>query len=143
MLQTEVIEYLLVLQVVQSQHQADKLSIHLRALEHSQWLHLQVLHPIPLFFLTFSNMIITISATLNEEQIDILARQKGYQDILNEVENLQTKSDFIRQVYEGIILGDATREFVAYTTRQKEEARIAEENTIREQVASAITSSIE
>jgi archaellum component FlaC len=134
MLQTEVIEYLLVLQVVQSQHQADKLSIHLRALEHSQWLHLQVLHPIPLFFLTFSNMI---------EQIDILARQKGYQDILNEVENLQTKSDFIRQVYEGIILGDATREFVAYTTRQKEEARIAEENTIREQVASAITSSIE
>lgn len=100
-------------------------------------------------------MIITISATLNEEQIEILAKQKGYQDAISamsedpestetiQVSNPQSKSDFIRQVYEGIILGDATREFVAYTTRQKEEARIAEENAIREQVSSSITSSIE
>lgn len=101
-------------------------------------------------------MIITISATLTPEQIDILATQKGYQDTiitgnalltnppqLEQIPNPQSKEDFIRQVYEGIILGDATREYIAYSTRQKEEARIAEENAIREQVAQSITSSIE
>jgi len=96
-------------------------------------------------------MIITISATLTSEQIDILAKQKGYQDTISvtwqeqaivQVANPQSKEDFLRQVYEGIILTDATREFISYTTRQKEEARIAEENAIREQVASSITSTI-
>ena len=56
--------------------------------------------------------------------------------------NPQSKEDFIRQVYEGIILSDATREFISYTTRQKEEARIAEENAIRESVANSITSTV-
>jgi len=99
-------------------------------------------------------MKITISATLTPEQIDILAKQKGYQEtipvpwILNEEQiiilsaNPQSKEDFLRQVYEGIILGDATREYIAYSTRQKEEARIIEENLIREEVQSAISSSI-
>ena len=119
-------------------------------------------------------MKITVTATLNEEQIDILAKQKGYQDkvqtpvekeesyeaytwidgvevpagtrivqVMEEVTNPQSKEDFIRQVYEGIILNDATREYITYSTRQKEEARIAEENAIREQVAQSITSTIE
>lgn len=93
-------------------------------------------------------MIITISATLNDEQINILASQKGYQaNFLDNSEvcyaNPQSKEDFIRQVYEGVILGDATREFIAYSNRQKEEARIAEENAIREQVTNSITSTIE
>ena len=98
-------------------------------------------------------MKITISATLIPEQIDILAKQKGYQETFqetnvetNEVSNYpnpQSKEDFIRQVYEGIILADATREYIGYSNRQKEEARIAEENAIREQVAQSITSSIE
>jgi len=96
-------------------------------------------------------MKITVTATLNEEQIDILAKQKGYQDTIytwnigETIESLnpQSKEDFIRQVYEGIILGDATREYINYSTRQKEEARIAEENAIREQVANSITSTIE
>jgi len=96
-------------------------------------------------------MIITISATLTPDQIDILAKQKGYQDTISvpweeqaivQVSNPQSKEDFIRQVYEGIILSDATREFISYTTRQKEEARIAEENAIRESVANSITSTV-
>jgi hypothetical protein len=62
---------------------------------------------------------------------------------LNEsIINPQSKEDFIRQVYEGIILADATREFLNYTNKQKEETRIAEENAIREQVASSITSTV-
>ena len=97
-------------------------------------------------------MIITISATLTTEQIDILAKQKGYQDTISvpweeqaivQVANPQSKEDFIRQVYEGIILADATREYIAHSNHQKEEARIAEENAIREQVAQSITSTIE
>jgi hypothetical protein len=40
------------------------------------------LQQIPLFFLTFSNMI-TITATFpSEEYIDILATRKGYQDTI-------------------------------------------------------------
>ena len=98
-------------------------------------------------------MIITISATLTTDQIDILAKQKGYQETFqetnietNEVSNYsnpQSKEDFIRQVYEGIILGDATREFLNFSNRQKEEARIKEENAIREAVANSITSKVE
>ena len=45
-------------------------------------------------------------------------------------------------MYEGIILIDATREYVAFSNKQKEEARIAEENAIRESVAQSISSSI-
>lgn len=95
-------------------------------------------------------MKITISATLTTEQIDILAKQKGYQDTISsgvipdivEIPNPQSKADFIRQVYEGIILGDATREYISFANRQKDEARIAEENAIREQVSQSITSNI-
>ena len=100
-------------------------------------------------------MIITVTATLTPEQIDILAKQKGYQDTITtsnalltnppqfeQVPNPQSKEDFIREVYEGIILNDATREYVNCSNKQKEAQRIAEENAIREQVASSITSSI-
>ena len=59
------------------------------------------------------------------------------------MENPQSKEDFIRQVYEGIILADATREFITFTNKQKEEARIIEENAIRDAVSSSITSTIE
>lgn len=96
-------------------------------------------------------MIITISATLNEEQINILANQKWYSNTTTElveweiinINNTQSKEDFIRKVYESIIINDATREYISYSIRQKEESRIVEENAIREQVAQSITSNIE
>jgi hypothetical protein len=97
-------------------------------------------------------MQVTITATLTPEQIHMLATQKGYQETLQEIDtetgavssypNTQSKSDFIRQVYEGIILGDATREVIAFRNKMKEQERIAEENAIREAVANSITSSI-
>lgn len=93
-------------------------------------------------------MQITITATLSPEQIDILAKQKGYEEIIGvgvipeNVPNPQSKEDFIRKVYESIILNDATREFLTYSTNLKEQARILEETAIREQVIGSITSSI-
>lgn len=99
-------------------------------------------------------MIITITATLNDEQVYMLATQKGYQDTIIaisedpesnktiEVPNPQSRSDFIRQVYEGMIIGDATRESIAFSNKMKEAERIAEENAIRQAVESSITSSI-
>lgn len=72
-------EYLLVLQVVRLLLQVLKQSIHSLLLEHSQWLQAPHQYPTPHFFLTFYNMI-SISATLTTEKIDILAKQKGYQD---------------------------------------------------------------
>lgn len=91
-------------------------------------------------------MKITISAILDETQIAILATQKGYQDTIlsgeDRIPNTQSKEDFIREVYEGTILTDATREFVSFSNKQKEEARIEEEKAIREQVRASISSSV-
>lgn len=118
-------------------------------------------------------MIITITAVLTEDEINILANQKFYQDttlvqvekevphdaysmngtdypagthietITESIQNPQSKADFIRQVYEGIINADASTEIIKYINKQKEAIRIAEENAIREKVASSITSTVE
>jgi hypothetical protein len=58
------------------------------------------------------------------------------------VNNPQSKEDFLRQVFEGIIKNDVSIELIRHNNQMKEEARIAEENAIREAVASSITSSI-
>ena len=63
--------------------------------------------------------------------------------VMESVPNPQSKADFIRQVYEGIINADASMEIIKFFNKQKEEARIAEENAIREQVAKSITSTVE
>lgn len=89
-------------------------------------------------------MQITVTATFpTQEQIDILANMKGYSDTIFWEPNTQSKEDFLRQVYEGIIIADATKEFVRNSQINKEAERIAEENAIREQVISSITSSIQ
>lgn len=95
-------------------------------------------------------MNITITATLTEEQIEILSNAKGYQptvstwpiEELTTIPNPKTRADFIAEQYLGLITSDASKEFSAYSNRQREEARIAEENAIREQVVASISSSI-
>lgn len=88
-------------------------------------------------------MQITVTATFpTQEQVDILANMKWYSDTIFWEPNLQSKEDFLRQVYEGIIIADATKEFVKNSQINKEAERIAEEQAIRDQVASTITSSI-
>lgn len=96
-------------------------------------------------------MIITISATLTPEWIDTLAKAKGYEDTINTMTdswfiyspNPQTKEDFIRQVYQSIIENDAINVFVSNAKAQRAEQDRIEEETIRENVISSITSSIE
>lgn len=63
--------------------------------------------------------------------------------VMEEVPNPQSKLDFLRQVYEWIVANDASNEIIRFNNKMKEEARIAEENAIREAVAQSITSTIE
>jgi len=63
--------------------------------------------------------------------------------VMEEVPNPQSKEDFLRQVYEGIIGADASREFIAFANKKTESERITEENAIREAVANSITSTVE
>lgn len=83
-------------------------------------------------------MNITITASLTEEQIDIISAQKWYNS-----DSELSKSEFIKNVYESLIINDATNIFIDYSRKQLEETRLAEENAIREQVKASISSSIE
>lgn len=101
-------------------------------------------------------MIITISATLTEEQINILAQTKGHQSTVIksqeqedgtfkdvEIPNGISASDFIRSVYESMIVNDVTNVFLAKSREaMAEQIRTAEEE-IRTIISSSITSSIE
>lgn len=97
-------------------------------------------------------MIITISAELTEAQIDILAEQKWYQDnvaslsdenVVTLVQNPQSKEDFIRNVYQNLIVMDATKEFISYENSKNEQERLTMEQIIRDSVTQSITSTAE
>jgi len=118
-------------------------------------------------------MKITITATLTEEELSILAYNKGYVNTITEYEdvetpyeaytiwgidhpawvyivqkpveksNPQTPQDYVRQVYEGIIIADATNIFTEYrSVKLKEQQKLLEE-AVRESVTSSITSTID
>ncbi len=95
-------------------------------------------------------MNITITATLTEEQIQILSNMKWYQPTITTgtleepviIENPTTRAEFIKTQYEGLINNDASNEYIGYAKRQREESEQAEENAIREQVKASISSSI-
>lgn len=90
------------------------------------------------------------------EQIDTLAQVKGYSPTVTEsqeqedgtfvqveIPNPISKADFIRSVYESMIVNDATNVFSnALRTQMAEQVRIQEE-AIRESVQASITSTIE
>jgi len=119
-------------------------------------------------------MITIIAHNLQQEFIDVVAQQKGYQytkivpvekeesfdtyigidwvevpagirkvQVMEEVPNTQSKEDFLRQVYEWMVVNDVSTEIIRFNNKMKEEALIAEENAIREAVAQSITSTIE
>lgn len=121
-------------------------------------------------------MQITITATLTEEQVSILATVKWYQptvtiteqkevltdeieiidgvftptwkkitsiqDIQTIIQNPQSRADFIAEQYNRLISTDAENEYIRYAKKQREDAELAEENAIREQVKASISSSI-
>lgn len=100
-------------------------------------------------------MKITLTATLSDEEVQILAMQKWYSSkitviadpgnpsVFTEIDNPQSPSDFIRQVYEGIIVADATKVFTEYRSAQLKEQQRQIEEAVRQWVSSSITSTIE
>lgn len=117
-------------------------------------------------------MKITITASLTDEELNILASTKGYEKIITsfedvetpyeaytmwevaypawvsiskqpvQIDNPQSQGDYIRQVYEGIIISDATRIFTDYRSQQLKEQQALLEQAVREWVAASITSAI-
>ena len=88
-------------------------------------------------------MKITISADLTAEQVQILSTKKGYSETIFGEPNTQSREEYLKEVYTGIILADATSVFVSYTKEQRAEQERLEEETIRANVSASITSSIE
>lgn len=96
-------------------------------------------------------MKITISATLTEDEVFILSTMKWYQEEIVSFEdwkelrvsNTQSRADFIRQVYEGMLTWDAVQVFTEYRSAQLKEQQALLEQAVREWVSASITSAIE
>lgn len=99
-------------------------------------------------------MKLTISATLTDEQVLILAKAKwrsekvwvGESDDMStkvEVNNPQTASDFVVAVYQSMIVDDATKIFTDYRTEELKKQIAQTWELVKTDVTSAITSSIE
>jgi hypothetical protein len=95
-------------------------------------------------------MQISITSTLTEEQALILAKEKGYNEIVNiivddtvypciteETKNPQSPFDFLKNVYENMIKEDAKRLFIAYDDRLNISTKMERENAIKDMVDSA------
>ena len=102
-------------------------------------------------------MQITITSTLTEEQALILAKEKWYNTEVTvytvdengmpvsgeSVPNTQSPGEFLKKVYESMIIEDSTKHYIAYDLRLTEEARLAQEQHIRSSVIASISSSVE
>lgn len=105
-------------------------------------------------------MKLSITATLKEEEVSILAQEKWRSPTVNETKekieewvfawyetiespNPITAEQFIVNVYQSMIVQDATRIFTEYRTQELKEQITQTENVVTEQVTQAITSSIE
>lgn len=103
-------------------------------------------------------MKLSISATLTDEQVLILAKEKWWQekvitfpkndwveDILNPVEsnNSISANEFIINVYQSMIVEDVTKIFTNYNTQALKEKISQTESLVRSDIESSITSSIE
>lgn len=106
-------------------------------------------------------MKLTISVTLIEEEVLILAKEKWRTETINvvtntetlegslpvitseEVSNPQTAEQFIVSVYQAMIANDATQVFTKYRTQALKDQIAQTEQLIRQDVETAIISSIE
>jgi len=96
-------------------------------------------------------MTITISATITDEQALTLAIGKGYAPTLSsfspegektEEVNPETAQEFLKRIYEGMIIHDATVIFKQQADRAEKEAKDIRNKEISDLVTSAITSSL-
>lgn len=94
-------------------------------------------------------MIITISATLSIEEVQIISSIKGYSEMIPnwpwepEIQNPQSREDFVRQVYEAMIKSDAKSVFLEYSRVQRQELERIEDETISRNIDNAISSKVE
>lgn len=101
-------------------------------------------------------MTISIQANLTEDQAYILASIKWYSDTVSVItnssvdpveittsQNTETPFEFLKRVYEQMIVEDAARWFIAYNDSIKQAEWEAEDQQIREAVISSISSSVE
>jgi phosphopantetheinyl transferase (holo-ACP synthase) len=84
----------------------------------------------------------SFEAYIGTDWVEVPAGTRTVQ-VMEEVPNTQSKEDFLRQVYEWVIINDISNEIIRYFNQQAEPERIAKENAIREAVAKSITSSVE
>lgn len=99
-------------------------------------------------------MQIIITANLTDEQALILAKEKWYSTIINivdtssntatmiEVPNTETPFDFLKRVYESLIIQDAQKYFIEVFEKNRRTEQEIELNAIKEQVVLSITSSV-
>lgn len=95
-------------------------------------------------------MKLSITATLTEEEVLILAKQKWWSETtthfewadLIETKNPQSAADFIVSVYQSMIITDATRVFTEYRTQELKQSILETEQLVKTDVETAITYSI-
>ena len=106
-------------------------------------------------------MAITITASLTNEQAFILANEKGYQETIttftptdgvNEMgmpngettTSLNTESpfEFLKRVYEAMVVADAQKHYLEYDKRLESEARRLADEKIKADVVASISSSV-
>jgi len=93
-------------------------------------------------------MVITQTATFTPEEVAIVAKMKGYSEMIPnwpgepEIQNPQSKEDFVKDVYEKMIKVDVKNVFLEYLRMQRREQERLEEETIAINVGNTITSSI-
>jgi len=109
-------------------------------------------------------MKITITAILSDEQALILAKEKGYSKtvsiftptegaernemvvvpwVTTEVENTESPFEFLKRVYESLIISDAQKHYIERDNRLHAEARKIEEQAIRDSVIASVSSKVE
>jgi len=100
-------------------------------------------------------MILSITATLTEEEIIILAKEKWRQETIStgdfdenqniiqtELPNPLTASDFIVSMYQAIIVNDIAKIFVAKQTEELKEQILLTTTTINDTVSSTVTATM-
>lgn len=87
-------------------------------------------------------MKIRITLKLSDAKIEQLALSKGYSPMIWESVNTQSSSDYLRQVYEGILLADLANEYLK-SHRQSVSSSISQaEATVRDAAIADIESAV-
>ena len=87
-------------------------------------------------------MQIQISATITDEQALILAKEQWYQEVIWEELNPISPADYIKSIYENMIIDNVSGCFINHNDRQNKTTWELEEKTIKDNVTTSIVSEI-